>query len=409
MATPITMPKLGMDMNEGTIMKWLKKVGDHISKEEPIFEVETDKATMEVDSSVEGILLKIYYEENVAIPINEVIAMVGTEGEAVPEKAKKAQEEVTKSQKKEIKPLYTIEKIEVKNETARRITITPRARKLADKYGVDYKVIAGSGPNGRIREQNVNDYMNKLTDSPIPKEEIQKREVNQKIRGGQIIPMQGIRKMIAARMKESLTTSAQANHRTDVDMTRLIAMRSELYALNEKLGKKISITDILIKIVTKALREQPIVNSTLIPEGILLLDEINIGIAVATDRGLVVPVIYNTKGKDIIEIGSETKDLIEKAMTGILKPDEMKGGTFTITNLGMYDVDSFTAIINPPESAILAVGRINKRAVVENDAIVIKPTTTLSLTYDHRVIDGAPAAIFLQRIKQIIENPYLLL
>jgi pyruvate dehydrogenase E2 component (dihydrolipoamide acetyltransferase) len=252
------------------------------------------------------------------------------------------------------------------------------------------------------------EYINKSKSTTEQKEE--DTPIEQKcLKNGLIIPIQGIRKVIAARMKESLITAAQANHRMDVDMSRLLSVRSELNALNEKLGIKISITDMLIKIVTQALLEQPIINSTIVSEGILLLDEINIGIAVATDSGLLVPVIHNTKGKTLIEIGAITKEFIEKTRTGKLKPDEMKGGTFTITNLGMYDVDSFTAIINPPESAILAVGRVNKRVVVVDDNIVIKPITTLSLTYDHRVIDGAPAAIFLQRIKQLIENPYLLL
>jgi pyruvate dehydrogenase E2 component (dihydrolipoamide acetyltransferase) len=226
---------------------------------------------------------------------------------------------------------------------------------------------------------------------------------------GTIIPLAGIRKIIAERMKFSLDTMAPANHRMDVDMTELLALRKKLNEFYEKQGVKISIMDLLIKITARALKDFPMVNSSMVPEGILLHDAVNMGIAVAVDKGLVVPALKNAHLKTLPEISAASKELIDKARNGKLSPDEMSGGTFTITNLGMYDVDSFTPIINPPEAGILGVGKINDRAVVESGVICIRPITTLSLTFDHRIVDGAPAADFLKAIKAKLQNPLSLM
>lgn len=222
-------------------------------------------------------------------------------------------------------------------------------------------------------------------------------QVNRKI-----IPLKGIRKIIADRMRKSLDTAAQANHRLRVDMTRIISLREKLKTDN----RKVSINDILIKVVASALIEHPLMNSTLTDEGILFLENVNIGLAIATENGLVVAVIRDAGKKDLDEIACISTELAEKARNRKLMPDDLTGGTFTITNLGMFGIENFTAIINPPEVGILAAGAIIKTPVVnEEDKIVIKPMMELSLTYDHRVVDGAPAALFLQSIKKYLETP----
>ena len=217
--------------------------------------------------------------------------------------------------------------------------------------------------------------------------------------------MSAMRKVIAERMSQSLHTMAQANHRMKVDMTEVIRFREKLKADNVK----VSFTDIFVKCVAKALTEFPIVNASLTDKGILMKEYVNMGLAVAVPNGLIVPVIKDADLLSLPEIAAASTALIDKTKKGTLTPDDYSGGTFTISNLGMFDVDEFTAIVNPPESAILAIGKIDRVPVVEGDQVVIRPILVLSLSYDHRTIDGAPAAQFLQRIKQILQNPYLLI
>jgi pyruvate dehydrogenase E2 component (dihydrolipoamide acetyltransferase) len=221
------------------------------------------------------------------------------------------------------------------------------------------------------------------------------------VRGERIIPLSSMRKVIAKRMTQSLQNMAQANHRMKVDMTEVIRFREKLKSDNVK----VSYTDILTKVVAKALKDFPLINSSFTDRGILVKDYVNVGLAVAIENGLIVPVIKDADMKTLEEISTDSAQLIDKAKKGELPPEDYCGGTFTITNLGMFDIDEFTAIVNPPESAILAIGKIDRAVIAEGDDIVIKPIMTLSLTYDHRVIDGAPAAQFLQRVKQIMQNP----
>jgi pyruvate dehydrogenase E2 component (dihydrolipoamide acetyltransferase) len=218
-----------------------------------------------------------------------------------------------------------------------------------------------------------------------------------------------MRKIIAERMKASLDIMAPANHRMDVDLSELIILRKKLNALYESSGVKISIVDLLVKIVARTLKDFPMVNSSLAAEGIILHEAVNMGIAVAVEGGLVVPVLRGAHVKSLPGISAASRELIDRARTGKLSSEEMSGGTFTITNLGMYDVDSFTAIINPPEAAILAIGAIRERVVAESGAMLIRPIATLSLTFDHRIVDGAPAADFLKAVKTRLQNPLLAL
>jgi pyruvate dehydrogenase E2 component (dihydrolipoamide acetyltransferase) len=220
-----------------------------------------------------------------------------------------------------------------------------------------------------------------------------------------IIPFTGMRKVIADRMMQSLQGMAQANHRMKVDMTELVRFREKL----KEAEVKVSFTDIFVKVVSRALLNFPLANASLTDSGIVVRDYVNMGVAVAVANGLIVPVIKDADLMTLPEIATISAELIVKAKNGQLQPDDYIGGTFTITNLGMFDIDEFTAIINPPESAILAIGKINQTPVAVDGAVVMRPIMALSLTYDHRVIDGAPAAQFLQRVKQIMQNPYLLI
>ena len=286
-------------------------------------------------------------------------------------------------------------------ETAR-LKASPLARRLAKEHGVDLSLIAGSGPDGRIVRDDV---LQAASTAP----EIPTVETPALQQAAEVIAMDGIRGIIAERMTLSLQTNASVTLHTEVDATAFVELRG---MLNDKLqAREVSITytDLLIKVVANALREHPRLNATLTDAGIHLLQEINIGVAVALEDGLVVPVVRNADKERLSEISGQVKDFAERARNNQLSPGELQGGTFTITNLGNFGIDAFTPIINPPESAILGVGRILKKPVVHNDEIVIRSMLTLSLTFDHRVVDGAPAAQFLQTISDYIQDPYLLL
>lgn len=406
MATFVLMPKLGMDMEEGTIVEWFKNEGDTIKKGEPLFEVISDKANIEVEATIEGTLLKIYHKADDTVPVGSPIAAIGEAGEIAPD----IDSGDSSSDMKEepfVEEVNTPVHINLEHDMENnRIKISPRAKKLALDNNIEYHNISGTGFSGRIVEQDIKNAI----ESRVNKLFILEPNVSDIEKDDTIIPLSGIRKIIASRMMKSLSSMAQANHRMDVNMTSIMDLRKKLNEAYEKKNIKVSILDLLIKIVTLAIKDYPMVNSSMgSDDSIVLHNYVNMGIAVETDNGLVVPVIYDTHEKNIYEISSQSKLLIDKARNGKLLPEEMSQGTFTITNLGMYDVDSFTAIINPPEAAILAVGKICEKPVIENGRIAIRLISTLSLTYDHRIIDGAPAAQFLQRIKLLLENPFLLI
>ena len=286
-------------------------------------------------------------------------------------------------------------------ETAR-LKASPLARRLAKEHGVDLSLIAGSGPDGRIVRDDVLQAASTAPEIPV----VETPALQQP---AEVITMDGIRGIIAERMTLSVQTNASVTLHTEVDATGFVELRG---MLNDKLqAREVSITytDLLVKVVANALREHPRLNATLTDEGIHLLPEINIGVAVALEDGLVVPVVRNADKERLSEISGQVKDFAERARNNQLSPGELQGGTFTVTNLGNFGIDAFTPIINPPESAILGVGRILRKPVVHEDEIVIRSMLTLSLTFDHRVVDGAPAAQFLQTVSGYIQDPYLLL
>ncbi|MDI3481599.1 MAG: hypothetical protein PWQ97_1254 [Tepidanaerobacteraceae bacterium] len=434
MATIVTMPKLGTTMEEGTIIKWLKKEGEPIQKGEPYVEIQTDKVNLEDEAPESGIMRKILVSEGAVVPVGKEIAIIAGADEVLPEigeeKTKEAERqasqiksgEETKEQPKEMEAFEG------------RVKASPAAKRVARENDVDLSKVTPSGPDGRITEKDVMEFIksHKIKATPVamkiaveqgisletiqkaPGERITKQDLVPKesektfpaAETQKVIPVTGMRKIIAERMTKSKGTAPHIYLTLEVDMTKVIELREKLLpAIQARYSCKLSYNDILIKASAVAIKQNPIVNSSFLGDEIIIKQDINIGLAVALDDGLIVPVVRCADKKGIGEISKETTQLIEKARSGKLMPDEYQGGTFTITNLGMYDIENFKAIINQPESAILAVGKIMKKPVVIGDQIVIRPMMNLTLSCDHRVIDGAQGARFLQTLKQILEEP----
>lgn len=426
MAEIFKMPKLGMDMEEGTVEQWLKAEGDGVKKGEALAEIETDKSTVEVEAPAEGILLKIIVPAGECVPCGTPIAVIGAAGEAIPEldaAAPAATEQAPAAAAAEAPaaapaaavpaaaPAAPLQKAPAAAPVmgtapapaltpGGRIRSTPRARRLAEKNGLDIAFVKGSGSQGRILEADVIDFMESGA-ACAPASSAR----TLRVKTDTVSALTGVRKVTARRMLQSLTNTAQANHKIEVDMTNLLNFRAQVNARLEASGKKVSIVDILVKICALALIENPQANAQLREDGLHSLNYANIGIAADTPKGLVVPVVKDADILSLEEISAASKALIAKARDGKLAPDDMSGGTFTISNLGMFEIDSFTAVLNPPETCILAVGRIADRVVALNGQAVIRPMMNLCLTYDHQVIDGAPAARFLQTVKHYLENP----
>lgn len=380
MAVQITMPKLGLSMVEGTVAKWLVREGEAVKKGQPLVEVMTDKITSEVEAPANGILLKIMAEKKVKLPIGGVLGIVGDEGESIEALvAVKAEQSPANQPAAEIK-----------------LKISPAARKLAEENGIDYARITGSGPEGRITKEDIQQAV-AAKDAHYDERPV-----------WAVTPYEGMRRVIGDNMSRSWSMVPKVTQHVGVDVSALQEMRA---AMNDgrKESEKISLTALLVYIVARALQRHAHINATLSGDEIRILKNIHVGVAVAVPDGLVVPVVRDADSKSIAEINNEINDFAKRARKNKLGPDDMTGGTFTITNLGAYgSVDGFTPIINQPESAILGIGRTVKRPVVVEDQIVIRPVMGLSFAFDHRVIDGAPAAEFLADVIRLIEQPYKL-
>jgi pyruvate dehydrogenase E2 component (dihydrolipoamide acetyltransferase) len=376
MPVEIIMPKLDPIMTEGIIVKWFKNDGEEIKKGEPIAEIEAEKITTEIEAPASGILHVIKPAGSV-VQVGEVIALLVQAGE-------------------EMCGVKTGEKL---------IKASPAARRLAKEYGIDLFRVIGTGPEGVIREEDVLSYIHKIEASKASSKPPEAAEAEE------IVPLVGWRKTMAERMSLSSRTTAHITTFTEVDAFELVNLRERLKPIfEEKFGVRLTYTAFIVKAVSKALLEYPIVNSSLTDDKIVVKKYCNIGIAVAREKGgLIVPVIRNAENRNLMEIAKELNELVEKARKDELTLTDVSGATFTITNVGMFGVIMDTPIISPGQSAILGVGAIIKRPVVVNDQITIRPIMYLSLTYDHRVIDGLPAILFLQRLKHYLENPLILL
>lgn len=398
MVTDVIMPRLGLLMKTGTVGKWLKKEGERVEKGEPLFEVEAEKVTKKIEAPQSGILRRILVPEKATVPVLQRIAVIAEQDEALPMEVEAATQ--VAAAEEVVKPI--VERGEEVEEAKRRIVITPLARKIAVEHKLDITRIKGTGPSGRIVKEDVLRAVEEAAKpaliAPVPAENVQ------------VKPMTYVRKIIAERMLQSQLSTAHVTLNMSVDMTEATSLRQKLLQEVEKVaGVRISYTDMIARAVSRALKEHPLLNSSLDGENIKVFGDVHLGIAVATEEGLMVPVLRDADKKSLIEIALATKGLIEKVRAGTASVDEVTGSTFTVTNLGMFGVETFTPIINPPGVAILGVGGIVERPVVVGGQIVVRSMMPLSLTVDHRVIDGEVAARFLQRVKQMLENPYLLL
>ena len=391
MAMPIVMPKFGQMTEESTIVEWRKKEGDRVARGEVLFIVETDKSVMEVESFEDGTLLKIVVEAGVPVPVQTTVGFIGQLGEAImgTETATKPTGATAAESTPTPEPSITASQRfapPAQSPTPERARISPRAAKIAEEHGVDLSKITGRGPEGRIVEKDIRDYLQaRGTDRPVAEEP---RALSK------------MRQIIAQRLQQSVVTAPHFFVTVEVDMTEMVAFRGRL----KERGAPYTITDFISQAVVLALKEFPDVNSSTDGKTIRRHSHVHLGLAVSVEQGLVVPVIHNADGLTLAELNARAQELTEKARAGKLTPDEMTGGTFTISNMGMLDVENFTAIINPGESAILAVSSILKKPVVRNDEVVGRQIMKITLSSDHRIIDGALAARFVNTIKAKLQD-----
>jgi pyruvate dehydrogenase E2 component (dihydrolipoamide acetyltransferase) len=416
MAEIVRMPRLSDTMTEGTVAKWHKKVGDTISEGDLLAEIETDKATMEFESFQEGVLLHIGVEEAATAPVDCILAVLGEEGEDVTavieaessSAAEEAPEETAPEPVKEVveapkaapapapvaapvaAPSPTPAPAAVSHVPAAKVKASPLARKLAEEKGINLSLISGTGEGGRVIKRDVDNYQGGVVRSGLTEERFSE------------VPVSQMRKTIARRLSESKFTAPHFYLSISVDMDNAITSRKAINAMG---GPKISFNDIIVKATAMSLREHPVINSSWRGDAIRTNEHVNVGVAVAVEDGLLVPVVRYTDTKTLAEISTEVKGFAQAAKDKKLQPADWEGSTFTISNLGMFGIDEFTAIINTPDACILAVGGIQQVPVVKDGQLVPGNVMKLTLSCDHRVVDGASGASFLQSLKAYIENP----
>lgn len=422
MAEIIRMPRLSDTMEEGTIVSWLKKEGDAVKAGDVLAEVETDKATMELESFFNGFLLYIGVKEG-PVKVDGIIAIIGAKDEdykAVLEKdaagngtlaSSDAKPSEVKAAENAVVPVVPQVQAEPPapvvstQETSGRIKASPLAKTLAHEAGVSLAEVHGSGDQGRIVKKDIEHFMTSKPAAPGSDVRTPAVAMAANVNYGDV-PVSQMRKTIARRLGESKFTAPHFYLTMEINMDQAVAARQ---AINEKSAVKISFNDFVVKACAAALRKHPAINSSWFGDKITYHKDIHIGVAVAVEDGLLVPVINHTDLKSMSQINQEIKELAGKAKSKKLTPQEMQGNTFTISNLGMFDIEEFTAIINPPDACILAVGSIIKKPVVKNDQIVIGNMMKVTLSCDHRVVDGATGAQFLQTLKAMLENPVMML
>lgn len=429
----VVMPKLGLTMTEATLVEWLKADGEPVQKGESLFVLESEKSTLEIEAPASGVL-RILVPAGQTVPVQTPIAEIGEPGNG-----KLVDWELGDRRRDEIPianlPIYQppIPASPKARALARRLGVSlagiagsgargmvvaadverahalqcaaapkasPVARRLAAQAGVDLSAVAGSGPGGRIMRQDIEAVLEAPPQSPP-----QAGGKPRRGRGGELQPLTGLRAVIAERLSASWRERPHVTLTTEADATNLVSARQQLAA---ELGQKVAYDALLVALAARALREFPYMNVRLTERGIEQIAQVNVGVAVDTERGLLVPVVRDAAARSLLQVQQTLAELVERALTGRSQPDDLTGGTFTITNLGMFEIDAFTPIINPPESAILGVGRIVAKPVAVDRQVVVRDMMTLSLSFDHRLIDGAPAARFLQRVKLLVERPFAL-
>jgi pyruvate dehydrogenase E2 component (dihydrolipoamide acetyltransferase) len=418
MATNILMPALSPTMTEGTLSRWLKKEGEDVRAGDVIAEIETDKATMEVEAVDEGVLGKILVADGTeGVKVNEPIAILVDQGEAVPAAAPATAKPAAAPPKPEAKaepPKPAPQSGNGHDEGGERIFVSPLARRMARQSGIDLATLKGSGPNGRIVKLDIEAVLQKGTPpAPQPAAAAPAARPSAPIAAPhKLVPHSSVRRVIARRLTEAKSTIPHFYVSMDVEIDALIRLMNELNEKSPKDGPDvylITINDLVIKASAATLRRVPTVNAGWTDDGMALFDDVDISVAVAIPDGLITPIIRKADQKGLATISREMKDLAGRARSGKLKPEEFQGGGFSISNMGMFGVTEFAAIINPPQAAILAVAAGQKRPVVKNDSLSIATVMTCTLSVDHRVVDGALGARWLREFKRIVEDPLSLL
>lgn len=418
MATELKMPQMGYDMEEGTVVRWLKEEGAHVNRNEAVAEIETDKAVVEFESESEGILLSIVAKEGSIVPVGETIAVIGTEGEEVEETPITVNNEAEPEQDDIEEPSPQLEQTPEVSERAR-ILATPVARRLADESGIDLRTVQGSGPGGRITKGDIENLSpsrgivendSQEVQETVAQESPESKNEPLELTSAAILstnkqPLSRMRQQIARVTVKSKTEKPHFYVSADIDMTKSMDLRRQV---NEQLadqGVRITVNDLIVKACIESLKKYPKFNAYYEEDGIQYNETVNIAVAIAEEEGLIVPAILDCAGKSLRQVSVMIKDLAERSSNGTLSTQEYTGGTFAISNLGMYDVTSFVAIIHPPQSAVLAVGTVSEKPTVQNGEVSISQIMTATLSADHRIVDGAEGAEFLIQVKKLLENP----
>jgi pyruvate dehydrogenase E2 component (dihydrolipoyllysine-residue acetyltransferase) len=408
MATDVSLPRLGQGMEAGTIVRWLKSEGDQVEKGEPLYELDTDKVTQEVEAEASGVLLKILAGEGDEIEVGKRIAVIGEQGEEVAAEAE-AEVEVEEDGQEEGSPGEAREEERERGREAAaeeeepaadaqpsrvdgRVKASPLARRIARERGIELMNLTGTGPEGRIVAEDVERAAATPAHATVGAAPLE----------AEVVPLTSIRRTIARRLTKAWEAPA-FQISMSADMTRAQALRERLR------DQKVTVTDVLTKLSAIALLRHRELNAQFADDELRIFPSANIGLAVATERGLVVPVIREVERKSLVQLATERGQLVERTRESKLTQEDLEDGTFTISNLGMYGVEIFTAVLNPPQAAILAVGAIEEKAIIEESDVVVRPVMAMTLTCDHRAVDGAKAAEFLRELKLLLEEPGLAL
>ena len=422
MATELKMPQMGYDMEEGTVVRWLKEEGAAVGKNEAVAEIETDKAVVEFESESEGILISIVAPEGTIVPVGETIAVIGESGEHISQETTGStddNEHGEPEQKQPIPPELHIQQDSTRSDNKdveNRVIATPIARRMADEMGIILSNVVGTGPGGRITKRDIETFdpsqiegksegsaQSKL--GQIKSESEPRASTTAPIPPNNKIPLSRMRQQIARVTVKSKSEKPHFYVSAEIDMSHAMELRRQINEQLSEQGVRVTVNDLIIKACVEALKKYPKFNSYYEEDGIQENEAINIAVAIAEEEGLIVPAILDCGDKSLKQISEMVKDLAKRSSDGSLSPQEYTGGTFAISNLGMFDVSSFVAIIHPPQSAVLAVGTVSEKPVVKSGEITIGQIMTATLSADHRIVDGAEGAEFLIEVKGLLENP----
>lgn len=399
MPIAVQLPTLSPTMKEGRITRWLKKEGDKVTSGTAIAECETDKSNLEIEVYDDGVLLKLLVAEGAFAPVGSTIAWVGKPGEAIPDAAPQASAPAAApapSQPKSAPAPAAVPPTPAPAAPAGRVRASPLAKRMAEVQGIDLATVTGTGPAGRVVKRDV-----ETATQRAPAKATRRAPTGGPRQSPDALPISGMRRVIAQRLTEVKPGVPHFYLTVDVEMDHALALREEAKAQE----LKVSVNDIVVKATAAAVRQFPRINQVFAGDSIQQLHTVDVGVAVAIEDGLITPVIRDADQKGVAEIAEEIRELADRAKKKALKPEEYAGGSITVSNLGMFGIDSFIAVINPPQAAILAVGKVEPKVVVRNDAMVIRKMMSVTLSGDHRVIDGAVGAQFLQLLKGLLEHP----